>query len=277
MLKLLVFILVGSFSNAFAGESNSCFQIDTGEQYCDFVFKANAQQLWIAGSGDLKHVTNIVSPHGVKPILDKNGRALASFAFVQYVSSTVGPYNEFIVMYAVQRKDQNLGPYSPLSYTLKNSLPQKDAKNPEYGFFMQKLVLGGSNKKSVQAAIEVGIKGYGFPKIAGDVDYDFDPSRPFQVSVQSHDGSIKLTGSMDSSYFGSVNLVALPVVINALTTGLGEPRWSRATGFAWGGIPQSAKNLRLSIDGSDEIKNIKFQPAMVTYSGRYRFDLESVK
>lgn len=278
MLKVIFSILfIFALPTFAASEGKSCFQIDTGEEFCDLIFKGNARQLLVAGSGDAEHVMKIVSPFGVKPVLDKDGRAIVSFAFVQYVTTTVGAYNEFIIMYAVQRKDQKIGPTTPFLYTLKNSLPQKDRKNPEFGFYMQKLVLGGEDKKAVHSAIEVGIKGYGFPKISGNVEYDFETPGVFQVSVQGHDGSINIKGRMQNSYFGTLNMMATPVIIHTLTSGFGHPHWARAVGFSWGGVPQSAKNLQLTIDGGDQIKALQFKPNFVLFAGRYRFDLEGVK
>tara|TARA_B110001454_G_scaffold155806_1_gene145105 strand:- start:13326 stop:14159 length:834 start_codon:yes stop_codon:yes gene_type:complete len=276
MTKLLFSLIFVFASGLKANEDKSCFTIDTGEEFCDLAFKGNAQQLWIAGSGDLEHVKKIVSPYGVKPVLNKEGRALVSLAFVQYVSTSVGPYNELIVMYAVQRNDKNIGPYSPFMYTLKNALVQKDKSNPDYGFFMKKLVLGGENKKAVHAGIEIGLKIHGMPKVSGDIDYALDPSEQMHVSVKSHDQSVDIEGTFDSSYLGGINLMATPVIIHALSTGLGHPHWSRAVGFAWGGTPQSTKTLKLKIDGS-EMKDLQFQPGVVVFSGRYRFELEAPK
>lgn len=276
MIKMLFSLIFIFAISAKAQDAKSCFTIDTGEEYCDLVFKGNTQQLWVAGSGDLEHVKKTVSPYGVKPVLNKEGRAIVSLAFVQYVSSTVGSYNEFIIMYAVQRNDKNLGPYSPFMYTLKNSFAQKDKFSPDYGFFLQKLVLGGADKKAVHRAIEIGKKGHGIPKVSGEVEYEFDPTKQFQLSVQSLDGTIGIEGTFDSSFLGKTNLMAIPVVIHALTSGFGHAHWSRAVGFAWSGTPQSTKTLKLDIQGS-ELKDLKFQPAVVLFSGRYRFDLEASK
>jgi hypothetical protein len=70
--------------------------------------------------------------------------------------------------------------------------------------------------------------------------------------------------------------MAIPVVTHALTSEFGRAHWSRAVGFAWSGTLQSAKTLKLDIQGS-ELIDLKFQPAVVLFSGRYRFDLEAPK
>ncbi len=205
------------------GMNLNCQKLSNGKSYCDEEFVVyDGSEVAFFGEGNADLILQEVQKFGLKPILLDNGNALVSIAFVNYKSTSIGSYREFILMYLVQNKNFYYH-FSDVSEFLKAS-PNLNANlsAPNFGYYMKKLILDGEDQFAVNSAITIGKEAFGFPKEKGSVKIDIDNfSFGKKLSVQSADQTFALDIEAET-YIGNFANVTLQDKIYQFSTGLNK-------------------------------------------------------